>query len=93
VTFSVTPLYGRILFRLLESAAMQDPAFRAWLRPAGEGGGAPLQAQLAELGRTLAALAGSAAFRDELRWQIFQRGLCRWPRGKDCDERSAASDG
>lgn len=64
VTFSVTPLYGRILFRLLESAAMQDPEFRAWLRPLAEGGA--LQAQLSALGGKLAALAGSAAFRDEV---------------------------
>ncbi|KQY80361.1 JmjC domain-containing protein [Brevundimonas sp. Root1423] len=66
VTFSVTPLYGRILFRLLESAAMQDPQFRAWLRPAAEDGGRPLQAQLAALGSKLAALAGSGAFRNEI---------------------------
>lgn len=66
VTFSVTPLYGRILFRLLESAAMQDPAFRAWLRPWRDSEGAALQAQLAELGARLAALAGSVAFRDEV---------------------------
>jgi lysine-specific demethylase/histidyl-hydroxylase NO66 len=66
VTLSVTPLYGRILFRLLESAAMQDPQFRAWLRPAAEDGGRPLQAQLTALGGKLAALAGSVAFRDEI---------------------------
>ncbi|MDI1327339.1 MAG: cupin domain-containing protein [Brevundimonas sp.] len=66
VTFSITPLYGRILFRLLESAAMQDPQFRAWLHPAVEDGGRPLQAQLAALGGKLAALAGSVAFRDEI---------------------------
>ena len=66
VTFSITPLYGRILFRLLESAAMQDPAFRKWLRPAGEGGGAPLKAQLRDLGARLAALAASPAFADEI---------------------------
>ncbi|MBU1324508.1 MAG: cupin domain-containing protein [Alphaproteobacteria bacterium] len=65
-TFSVTPLYGRILFRLLESAAMQDPAFRRWLRPAGEGAGVPLKAQLADLGARLAALAASPAFADEI---------------------------
>lgn len=66
VTFSVTPLYGRILFSLLEAAALQDPAFRAWLRPAAEDGGKPLQAQLADLGRRLADLAASNAFRDEI---------------------------
>lgn len=66
VTLSVMPLYGRILFHLLESAAMQDPQFRAWLRPAAEDGGRPLQAQLAALGEKLSALAGSTAFRDEI---------------------------
>jgi lysine-specific demethylase/histidyl-hydroxylase NO66 len=79
VTFSVTPLYGRILFRLLESAAMQDPAFRAWLRPWREGDGAPLQAQLAALGGRLAALAGTPAFRDEV--AMTQERLM--PRGGD----------
>ena len=66
VTFSVTPLYGRILFRLLESAAMQNPQFRTWLRPATEDAGRSLQAQLTAMGDTLAALAGSVAFRDEV---------------------------
>lgn len=66
VTFSVTPLYGRILFKLLESAALQDPAFRAWLTPADRDGGLPLQQQLTDLGRRLAALAALPAFRDEV---------------------------
>ncbi|MES2833280.1 MAG: cupin domain-containing protein [Pseudomonadota bacterium] len=66
VTFSITPLYGRILFRLLESAAMQDPAFRAWLAPASRDEGAPLQKQLAALGQKLAALAAHPQFRDEV---------------------------
>jgi len=66
VTFSVTPLYGRILFRLLENAAMQDPAFRAWLPPAGRDDGRALQHQLADLGRRLASLTALPAFRDEV---------------------------
>jgi len=66
VTLSVTPLYGRILFRLLEAAAMQDPAFRAWLPPATKDGGKPLAGQLAELGQRLAALAASPAFAQEI---------------------------
>lgn len=66
VTFSVTPLYGRVLFGLLESAALQDPAFRKWLRPANEAGARPLRAQLADLGARLAALAASPAFADEI---------------------------
>lgn len=66
VTFSVTPLYGRILFSLLESAALQDPAFRAWLSPAAADGGRMLSAQLADLGRRLQALAALPEFRDEV---------------------------
>lgn len=65
VTFSVSPLYGRILFRLLESAAMQDPAFRAWLPP-GADGDDRLAKQLAGLGRRLAELTALPAFRDEV---------------------------
>jgi len=66
VTLSVTPLYGRILFRLLESAAMQDPAFRAWLPPAKKDDGKPLAGQLADLGRRLAQLAASPACAQEI---------------------------
>ncbi|HZV84214.1 MAG TPA: cupin domain-containing protein, partial [Brevundimonas sp.] len=47
VTYSVLPLYGGILFRLLEPAALQDPAFRAWLAPAWQDDGATLAKQLA----------------------------------------------
>lgn len=65
MTFSVTPLYGRILFRLLESAAMQDPAFREWLAP-GDTDGDRLGKQLADLGRRLADLSALPAFRDEV---------------------------
>ncbi|GAA0618311.1 hypothetical protein GCM10009422_12090 [Brevundimonas kwangchunensis] len=66
VTFSVTPLYGRVLFGLLESAALQDPTFRAWLRPADEAGGKPLRQQLADLGRRLATLTERPEFADEI---------------------------
>ncbi len=66
VTFSVTPLYGRIIFSLLEQAAMQDPAFRAYMPPAAMDGGRPLQAHLADLGQRLARLAALPAFRDEV---------------------------
>lgn len=65
VTFSVTPLYGRVLFGLLESAAMQDPAFRQWLAP-GNDGGDRLGEQIADLGRRLADLSALPAFRDEV---------------------------
>lgn len=66
VTFSVTPLYGRVVFGLLESAAMQDSAFRGWLPPAHVDGGEALRLHLADLGRRLSAMAASPAFRDEV---------------------------
>lgn len=66
VTFSVTPLYGRAMFALLDNAAMQNPAFRAWLPPAHLDGGGALQNHLANLGKLLSAIAASPAFRDEV---------------------------
>lgn len=66
VTFSVTPLHGRILFNLLEQAAMQDPAFRAYLPAAGKDDGRALQAHLTDLGQRLARLAALPVFRDEV---------------------------
>ena len=66
VTFSVTPLYGRIIFSLLESAALQDPAFRAWLPPAHQDGGRALKAHLAALGQRLSALAEHPQFADDV---------------------------
>ncbi len=66
VTFSVTPLYGRIMFRLLEQAALQNPAFRLSFPPAWQDGGRALQARLTELGQHLARLAAHPAFRDEV---------------------------
>lgn len=66
VTFSVTPLYGRIVFSLLEQAAMQDPAFRAFMPPADKDDGRALQAHLADLGQRLARLAALPDFRDEV---------------------------
>lgn len=78
-TFSVTPLYGRIIFSLLEQAAMQDPAFRAYMPPAALNGGRPLQAHLADLGQRLARLAALPAFRDEV--AMTQERLVRRPAG------------
>ncbi len=66
VTFSVNPLYGRIMFSLLDHAAMQNPAFRAWLPAAREENGEALRRRLAELGELLANIAASPAFRDEV---------------------------
>ena len=66
VTFSIASLYGRIVFNLLEQAAMQDPAFRAYLPSPDKDGGRALQQHLAGLGQKLAQLAASPAFRDEV---------------------------
>ena len=66
VTFSVSPLYGRILFSLLEQAAMQDPAFRAYMPPPDKDGGRALQTHIADLGQRLARLTALPAFRDEV---------------------------
>lgn len=66
VTFSVTALYGRILFSLLDSAAMQLPTFRAYFPPAAEDGGRPLAAHLEQLGSLLSRLVSSQAFIDEV---------------------------
>jgi len=65
VTFSIAPLYGRVLFQLLDHAAMQNPAFRAYLPPAWSDGPA-LARQVTELGEFLARLAASPAFHDEV---------------------------
>jgi len=66
VTLSIAPLYGRILFKLLESAAMQDPAFRKYFPASQQGEGKALQNHLAMLGQKLAALCALPEFRDEV---------------------------
>ncbi|WP_396595411.1 JmjC domain-containing protein [Brevundimonas sp. R86498] len=66
LTLSVTPLYGRILFSLLEQAAMQDPAFRAWLPPAGAEAGAALSRHIEGLVKRLTEIALSPFLHDEI---------------------------
>ena len=66
VTLSVTPLYGRILFSLLESAAMQDPAFRACLPPAAPDDGAALRDHLRRLMARLSEIALMPFFTHEI---------------------------
>ena len=66
VTFSVAPLYGRVIFNLLEQAAMQNPAFRAYLPPAHADGGEALRKHLTQLGKMLADLSALPEFRDEV---------------------------
>ena len=66
VTFSVTPLYGRVLFSLLDNAAMQFPQFRDYFPPADQDEGRALSAHLMRLGKLVADLVSSPAFRDEV---------------------------
>lgn len=66
ITFSVAPLYGRILFQLLDHAAMQNPAFRAYLPPADRDGGVALGRRVAEMSDYLARILASPAFLDEV---------------------------
>jgi lysine-specific demethylase/histidyl-hydroxylase NO66 len=53
VTFSVTPLDGRALFRMLEEEAILDPAFREYLTDARGSDVRDLTEQLASLGERL----------------------------------------
>ncbi|PZO03240.1 MAG: cupin [Alphaproteobacteria bacterium] len=85
LTYSVTPLYGRIIFGLLENAALQDPAFRAYFPPAGQDGGRALAEHLAGLGRKLADLAALPQFRDEV--AATQERLVRRPATYDLPAR------
>ncbi len=65
VTYSVTPPTGLDLLKCIQVLVRDDPAFRAFLRPAGADGGVALKAQLADLGRRLLALAESPSLLDE----------------------------
>jgi lysine-specific demethylase/histidyl-hydroxylase NO66 len=60
LSMGVFPLYGRILFRLLEEEAMADSAFRDYLPDARAGDA--LAAHVAGLGERLAAMARSRRF-------------------------------
>ncbi len=66
VTFAITPLHGRTLLALLNIEAMKDPAYRAFVPPATEDGGAALAAHLAAYGQILARIAASPAFGEEV---------------------------
>ena len=73
VTFSVAPLTGRILFRLLEALALEDQAFREYL-PDGREGDA-LAERLDNLAERVASLVRSGRLRTEL--ESRQRALVR----------------
>lgn len=66
VTFAVAPRPGLALVPLIEAAMARDPAFRAYLPPADEAGGAPFLKHLDELAGRLAALVRSPHFAIEV---------------------------
>jgi len=66
LTFGVKPLDGRIIFRMLEDFAIQDPGFRAYL-PDGRTADAALREHLAGLSEKLAAILRSPSFENRLR--------------------------
>jgi bifunctional lysine-specific demethylase and histidyl-hydroxylase NO66 len=66
VTFAVAPRTGRAMFRLLEEALREDPAFRAYLPPPGEAGGTALMRHLAGLADRIAATVRSPGFAAEV---------------------------
>ena len=65
LTLSVAPHSGRILFRLLEEMALQDPDFRSYL-PDGRSDGAGLGSRLSELAEKVAAMMQTPAFASEV---------------------------
>ncbi len=65
LTIGIAPHSGKLLFELLEEMAIREPAFRAYLADAREGGGAALADQLASLGARLSELARSRALLEE----------------------------
>lgn len=66
VTLGVLPPSGRLVFRLLEQAALRDRAFRDYLPDGREEEGAALQTRLAALGERLAEIVRSPAFLAEI---------------------------
>jgi ribosomal protein L16 Arg81 hydroxylase len=66
VTFSVAPLTGRILFRLLEELAVEDQAFREYLPDARGDDRTALGERLAALAERVAAMMAGRRFADAL---------------------------
>jgi ribosomal protein L16 Arg81 hydroxylase len=62
VTFSVTPLDGRALFRILEDEAILDPAFREYLPDARRSDGRGLAERLTSLGERMMQIMTSPGF-------------------------------
>ena len=66
LTFGVLPYSARILFRLLEQAALRERAFREYLPDGREAQGAPLRVRLAELADRVGEIMRSPAFLAEV---------------------------
>lgn len=73
LSLAVTPHSGRILFRLLEDLAMQDPEFRAYLPDWRVKGGAALRGRLAALAGKIEGMMSTPRFEAEV--QNRQRAL------------------
>jgi len=84
LTFGVKPLDGRIVFRLLEDLAVQNPGFRAYL-PDGRADDAALREHLAGLSEKLAAILRSPSF--EIRLRNRQRAIVRDDAAVDLQDR------
>lgn len=78
VTYSITPAHGVQVFEALKTLAMDEPAFRHFLRPAAMAEGRVLKAQLADLAARLSAIVSSDAFAEEMA-QTQERLIPRTP--------------
>jgi len=79
VTFGVSPATGLALFKLLESALMQESAFRAYLPDARDA--ATLRERLGQLAERIRSVMTSSAFATDV--LNHQRGLASLPAGYD----------
>ena len=78
VTFAVTPLDGRALFRLLEEEAILDPAFREYLPDARRSGERDLAERLTRLGERMIQILKSPGFAAKLgnrQRQLIERNV------------------
>lgn len=78
VTLAVLPLTGRILLRMLEEEAVQDPEFREYLPDARLDGGKVLAERLSALGDRLAAILRTPRFATDVatrQRQLWERDL------------------
>jgi bifunctional lysine-specific demethylase and histidyl-hydroxylase NO66 len=67
VTFSITPLDGRALFRMLEEEAILDPDFREYLPDARRSNAQDLEDRLKSLGERMMRILASRGFASKLR--------------------------